>query len=63
MAKDKLSPKGPGTWIFKDISRDLMQRTKAGAAIQGKSVKQLVIELMENHLKELEKRGILPKGK
>jgi hypothetical protein len=63
MAKDKTPAKGPGTWIFKDIPRELMQRTKAAAAIQGTSVKQLMIDLMEEHLKELERRGVMPKGK
>lgn len=64
MAKDKPAQKGPGTWIFKDISRDLMQRTKAGAAIQGKdSVRGLIIELVEKHLEELEKKGLLPRTK
>ena len=53
----------PGTWIFRDIPRDLMRRAKAAAAIQGKSVKQLTIDLMEEHLKELDRKGILPKGK
>lgn len=63
MTKDKPSPKGPGTWIFRDILRDLMQRTKAGAASQGKGpVKILIIELIEKHLEELEKKGLLPKG-
>jgi hypothetical protein len=64
MAKEKAPQKGPGTWIFKEIPRDLMQRTKAGAAIQGKgSVRSLIIELVEKHLEELEKKGLLPKGK
>jgi len=63
MAKDKLTMKGPGTWIFKDIPRELMQRTKAGAAIQGKSVKQLIMELIGEHLKDLERKGVLPGGK
>ena len=53
----------PGTWIFRDIPRDLMRRAKAAAAIQGMSVKQLTIDLMEEHLKELDRKGILPKGK
>ena len=53
----------PGTWIFRDIPRGLMRRAKAAAAIQGKSVKQLTIDLMEEHLKELDRKGILPKGK
>lgn len=62
MTKEKLPQKGPGTWIFKDIPRDLMQRTKAGAAIQGKgSVRVLIIELVEKLLEDLEKRRLLPK--
>ncbi len=40
-----------------------MRRAKGGAALQGKSVRQLVIELVEAHLQELERKGILPKGK
>ena len=40
-----------------------MRRAKGGAALQGKSVRQLAIELMEAHLQELERRGILSKGK
>ena len=53
----------PGAWIFRDVPRELMRRAKAGAALQGKSVRVLVIELMEAHLQELERKGILPKGK
>ncbi len=53
----------PGTWIFRDIPRDLMRRAKAAAAIQGTSVKQLAMELMEEHLNELDRKGILPKKK
>lgn len=64
MAMDKPPIKGPGTWIFKDIPRELMHRTKAGAAIQGKaSVRGLIIELVEKHLEELEKKGLLPRPK
>ena len=66
MAKGK-EPKAtqeePGTWIFRDVPRDLMRRAKAAAAIQGTSVRQLTIDLMENHLAELSKSGILPKKK
>jgi hypothetical protein len=59
----KEPPDEPGTWIFRDVPRDLMRRAKAAAAIQGTSVKQLTIDLMEAHLKELDRKGILPKGK
>lgn len=57
------STEEPGTWIFRDIPRDLMRRAKGGAALQGKSVRQLAIELMETHLQELERKGVLPKAK
>jgi len=53
----------PGTWIFRDVPRNLMRRAKAAAAIQGTSVRQLTIDLMEEHLKELDRKGILPKGR
>jgi hypothetical protein len=63
MAKTEKPTDEPGTWIFRDIPRDLMRRAKAGAALQGKSVRVLAIELMESHLQELERKGMLPKGK
>jgi hypothetical protein len=52
-----------GTWIVKDVPRDLMHRMKVAAAIQRKTVKQLLFDLAEDHLDELERKGMLPKGK
>ena len=52
-----------GTWIVKDVPRDLMHRVKIAAAIQKKTVKRLLFDLAELHLQELERKGILPKGK
>lgn len=52
-----------GTWIVKDVPRDLMHRVKVAAAIQKKTVKQLLFDLAEAHLQELERKGILPKSK
>ncbi len=52
-----------GTWIVRDVPRDVMRRARAAAALQGKSVKGILIELMEGYLQELEKKGLLPKGK
>ena len=53
----------PGTWIFKAIPRELMKRAKMGAAAEETSVKDMVLKLVEAHLAELEKKGLLPKGK
>jgi len=63
MTKPKEPFEEPGTWIFREIPRDVMWRAKAAAAIQGKSVKGLVLELMEEHLRKMESKGLLPKGK
>ena len=53
----------PGTWIFKVIPRELMKRAKMAAAAQETTVKDMVLKLVEAHLAELEKKGVLPKGK
>ncbi len=63
MPRAKHQREEPGTWIVRDVPRDLMRKAKAAAAIQGKSVKQLMIELMEAHLQELERKGIWPKSR
>lgn len=41
----------------------MMQRVKIAAAIEGLTVKDLVLGAVETHLKELEKKGLLPKSK
>jgi hypothetical protein len=53
----------PGTWIFKAIPRELMKRAKMGAAAQETTVKDMILKLVEAHLAELEKKGVLPKSK
>jgi len=40
-----------------------MRKMKIAAAIQETSIRQLLIDLSEAHLKEMEKKGLLPKGK
>ena len=52
-----------GTWIVKDVPRELMHRVKIAAAIQRKTLKQLLFDVAEAHLEELERKGMLPKGK
>ncbi len=62
MAKKTEVEKG-GAWIFRDIPRDLMKRAKIAAAVEGKTIKALVLEALEGKIQELEKKGLLPKGK
>ncbi len=59
----RLSAEDKGAWNFRDIPRGLMQRVKMAAAYEHKTVKQFLIELAWAWLAEMEKRGILPKGK
>jgi porphobilinogen deaminase len=63
MASRKEQPEPKGTWIVKDVPRDLMHRMKVAAAVERKTLKNLLFELAEAHLAELEKKGLLPKGK
>ena len=53
----------PGTWIFKTIPRDVMQRAKIAAAVEGRTLKDLILSLVDVHLKEMERKGQLPRGK
>jgi hypothetical protein len=52
-----------GVWNFRDVPRDVIVKAKIEAALQSTSVKALLIELVEQHWQELERKGLLPKGK
>ena len=52
-----------GTWIVRNIPTLLMRRTRMAALAEGKTVRQLLMSLVDEHLTHLEKRGLLPKGK
>ncbi len=52
-----------GAWNFREIARSLMRRVKMAAAHEGKTIKEFLMELAERRLEELERKGILPKGK
>ena len=42
-----------GAWIFRDIPRELMKRAKIAAAVEGKTIKALVLEALEGKIQEL----------
>lgn len=52
-----------GAWLIRDIPRDLMKRAKIAAAVESTSVKALILKALTEHLQDLEKKGLLPKGK
>jgi hypothetical protein len=67
-AKVPAMPKGKeqeeaGVWNFREVPRDAIVKAKIGAALEGLSVKAYIIKLVEAHWVEMEKKGILPKGK
>lgn len=61
--KDKLDIAETGTWIVRNIPSDLMRRTRMAALAERKTVRQLLIELVEGRLSDLEKKGLMPKAK
>jgi hypothetical protein len=61
--KDKTDMAETGTWIVRNIPSDLMRRTRMAALAERKTVRQLLIELVEGRLSDLEKKGLLPKVK
>jgi hypothetical protein len=61
-------PKGKGrdeagVWNFREVPRDVIVKAKIEAAVRGTSVKVLLMELVDAHWQELEKKGLLPKGR
>ncbi len=61
--KGKPDPEKTGTWIVRHIPAALMRRTRMAALAEGKTVRRILMDLVEGHLQELERKGLLPKGK
>ncbi len=59
----KNSTEKPAALNIRDIPRDMFFRLKMAAALEQKTVKDLVLSLISGKLQELEKKGLLPKGK
>ena len=62
MRPKQTPPKNPALNI-RNISRSTFFRLKMAAAVEEKSVTELVLELIERKILELESKGLLPKGK
>lgn len=62
MAKGKEQDEA-GVWNFREVPRDIIVKAKIQAAVENKSVKALLMDLVEAHWQEMEKKGLLPKGK
>ena len=56
-------PGKTGAWIIRNVPASLMRRTRMAALAEGTTVRQIFMDLVEAYLRELEKKGILPKSK
>jgi hypothetical protein len=49
--------------FIRGVSRTMQAKLKAMAALNQQSLAQYVTDLFEEHLEELERKGMLPRGK
>ena len=52
-----------GSWMLREVPRDLMDRMRIAAAVQRTTVKALLFKIAESYLAELERKGQIPKHK
>ncbi len=52
-----------GTLNIRQIPKDMIFRLKMAAAAEHRTVKGFILALIEERIQELERKGMLPKGK
>jgi porphobilinogen deaminase len=52
-----------GTINIRDIPRELLMRMKMAAVLERRTLKGFLLALAEERIQELERKGMLPKGK
>jgi hypothetical protein len=62
MAK-RLPDEHRGTLNIRQIPKDTIFRLKMAAASEHRTVKGFILALIEERIQELERKGLLPKGK
>jgi len=63
MRKSPRSDDDAAVLFVRGISRDLLAKLKAAAALHQKTLGEYIQEMCNAHVQELEKKGLLPKGK
>jgi hypothetical protein len=59
-----LRPDDDAAVLFvRGMPREILAKLKAAAALQQKTLGEYIKEMCEGHVQELERKGILPKGK
>lgn len=49
--------------FVRGMPRELLNKLKAAAALQGKTLAEYTQQMCQAHIEELERKGILPKSK
>lgn len=61
--KRPTSPDALAALNIRNLPREMFYRLKMAAAAEHKTVRDLVVELIEGKIQELEKRGVLPRAR
>lgn len=57
-------PPAPSKVLYiRDVPADLSKKLKGAAALQGTSLQEYVVEVLQAHVADLERKGQLPKSK
>jgi len=59
----KSSAKDMGTLNIRDVPKDLLYLVKLAATVERRSIKGFLLARAKERIQELEKKGLLPKGK
>lgn len=52
-----------GTINIRDVPKDFLHLVKMAATVERRTIKGFLLSLAEERIEELEKKGLLPKGK
>ena len=63
MPKAPRSEEDAAVLFVRGMPRDLLAKMKAAAALQQKTLGEYIKEMCEERAQELERKGLLPKGK
>ena len=62
MPKKTVTGEKGGAWIFRDIPRELMKRAKIAAAVEGKTIKALILEALDDRSRSWRRKASCRRG-
>jgi len=63
LTRMKSAKEEKGVLNLRDMPRELVASLKAAAAFARKPLKHYIAEVLQKHVEDLERKGVLPKGK